>query len=128
MEDEFLIADYLAMVLEDGGHEVVGMAGTAQEALDLLESGVTIDVVSLDVRLPGGMDGPELAALLRERGGPPFLFVTGSGDPLHRARCEAMSPLAILQKPIRPEAILNVLRGVERPRSSGHGATGDLGR
>jgi CheY-like chemotaxis protein len=114
VEDEFLIADYLATILEDGGHEVVGMAGTALEAVGIIDSGVTIDVVTLDVKLPGGMDGPELAAILRQRGGPPFLFVTGSGDPLHRARCEAMQPLAILQKPIYPETILTVLGGIER--------------
>jgi CheY-like chemotaxis protein len=107
VEDEFLIADYLAMVLEDGGHEVVGMAGTALEAVGIIDSGVTIDVVTLDVKLPGGMDGPELAAILRQpepvtnrKGGPP--------------RCEAMQPLAILQKPIYPETILTVLGGIER--------------
>lgn len=109
VEDEFLIADYLAAVLEDAGHRVAGMAATGEEALAILRSGRPIDVVSLDARLPGSMDGIHVAEELRARSGPPFLFVTGSGDPVFRARCEAVRPLAILQKPIDPDALLEVL-------------------
>ena len=116
VEDEFLIADYLALLLEDAGHEVAGMAATAAEALGILDGGTPVDVASLDVKLPGGMDGVELAAVLRARAGPPFLFVTGSGDPAFRARCEAERPLAILQKPVDPKALLVALsRVASRP-------------
>ncbi|MBL6456250.1 response regulator [Belnapia sp. T6] len=114
VEDEFLIADYLAMLLEEAGHQVVGTAATGEEALALLGGGVAADIVSLDVKLPGGMDGIGVAAWLRDRAGPPFLFVTGSGDPASRARCEAAGPLAILQKPVDPVALERVLAGVRR--------------
>jgi CheY-like chemotaxis protein len=111
VEDELLIADYLAMVIEDAGHEVAGTAATAREALEILER-EAVDVASLDVRLPGGMDGVQLASVLRQRGGPPFLFVTGSGDPEFRARCEAVKPQAILQKPISPAVFLSTLAAI----------------
>jgi CheY-like chemotaxis protein len=111
VEDELLIADYLAMVIEDAGHEVAGMAATADEALQILEC-EAVDVASLDVRLPGGMDGVELASVLLQRGGPPFLFVTGSGDPGIRARCEAAKPQAILQKPINPAVFVRTLADI----------------
>ncbi|WP_376094274.1 response regulator [Roseomonas sp. CCTCC AB2023176] len=109
VEDEFLIADYLAMLVEEAGHEVAGIAATAREALAILDSGVRVDVASLDVRIPGGMDGIELGEALRARGGPPFLFVTGSGEPATRRRCEALAPLAILQKPVNPPALIEAL-------------------
>lgn len=111
VEDELLIADYLGQVIEDAGHEVVGMASSVAEALRLLD-GAPVDLVSLDVKLPGGADGVDLAGMLRARGGPPFLFVTGSGDPACRARCEATGPLAILQKPVSPSALAAVLASV----------------
>jgi CheY-like chemotaxis protein len=109
VEDEFLIADYLVAVLEDAGHRIAGTAGTAEEALAILRQDRAIDVVSLDVKLPGAMDGVHIAEWLRAQAGPPFLFVTGSGDPAFRARCEAVRPLAILQKPIDPDMLLRVL-------------------
>jgi CheY-like chemotaxis protein len=112
VEDEFLIADYLVAVLEDAGHRVAGTAATAEEALAILGSGLPVDVVSLDVKLPGAMDGIEIAERLRAAAGPPFFFVTGSGDPAFRARCEAVRPLAILQKPIDPNMLLRALTKV----------------
>jgi two-component system, response regulator PdtaR len=112
VEDEFLIADYLVSVLEDAGHRVAGTAATAEEALEILGRAPDIDVVSLDVKLPGPMDGIDVAQWLRAQAGPPFLFVTGSGDPAFRARCEAVRPLAILQKPIDPGMLLRVLAKV----------------
>jgi CheY-like chemotaxis protein len=112
VEDEFLIADYIASLVEDAGHHVVAVASTAREALEQIFGGAAVDVVSLDVKIPGGMDGVELAAALRERGGPPFLFVTGSGEPATRARCVALSPIAILQKPIDPAMFAAALNGL----------------
>ncbi len=109
VEDEFLIADYLSAVLEDAGHVVAGTAATGEEALAALDGGLIVDVVSLDLKLPGGMNGIGIAEQLRARSGPPFLFITGSGDPTSRALCEAMQPLAILQKPIDPDRLLKVL-------------------
>ncbi|MBY0338718.1 MAG: response regulator [Acetobacteraceae bacterium] len=114
VEDEFLIADYFAGLVEDAGHEVVATVATARETLDLLAAGTEADVVSLDVKIPGGMDGVELGTALRERGGPPFFFVTGSGEPMTRRRCEALSPLAILQKPVDPAAFAAVLQSLRR--------------
>jgi len=114
VEDELLIADYIALLLEEAGHEVAGMAATAAEALRILDDGTAaVDVASLDVKLPGGVDGVELAAQLLERSGSPFLFVTGSGDPQTHARCRAMRPIAILQKPVDPEALRAALTSVK---------------
>ena len=118
VEDEILIADYLALLLEDAGHEIAGTAFTAKEALEVLDGSDPVDLVTLDVRLPGGMDGVQLAEILNERSGPPFLFITGSGDPVHRARCEAAAPLAILQKPVRPEALWEVVETAARAQSA----------
>jgi CheY-like chemotaxis protein len=110
VDDEFLIADYIALLLKEAGHMVIGPAGSAAEALDLLGSGAAADVAVLDIKLPGGMDGIALAAEIARRHGPlPVVFASGSGDPTTRHRAEAASPIGFLQKPIEPSTLLRVL-------------------
>jgi CheY-like chemotaxis protein len=92
VDDEFLIADYIAMLLEEAGHIVVGPAGSASEALAMLQRDGAADAAVLDIRLPGGMDGIELAAEIHRRHGPmPIVFASGSGDPTTRQRAEAVT-------------------------------------
>jgi CheY-like chemotaxis protein len=64
VEDEVLQRMMLADDLADAGFHVV-QAANAAEALDVLQSGVSLDVVITDVRMPGGIDGLELAAQAR---------------------------------------------------------------
>lgn len=110
VDDELLIADYVALLLEEAGHVVIGPAGSAPEALDLLQRSAAVDAAVLDIKLPGRMDGIALAAEIVRRHGPvPFIFASGSGDPTTRQRAEAAAPLAFLQKPIEPDALLRAL-------------------
>jgi CheY-like chemotaxis protein len=119
VEDEMLIADYLALLIEEAGHAVLGPAATAAEALAILRDGPP-DVAVLDVKLPGGMDGIELAAEIRRRhAGLPVVFASGSGDPTTRSRIEAAGALAFLQKPVDPVALLAALTRAARGGNSG---------
>jgi two-component system, response regulator PdtaR len=65
VEDEILIRLMIAEALRDAGFGVVE-AGTADEALAILEKDTPVDLVFSDVRMPGTMDGIALAALLRK--------------------------------------------------------------
>lgn len=111
VEDEVLIADYIAGVLEEAGHRVAAIADSVDAALAVLER-APADVAVLDVRLKGDADGVELAAELRRRFHMPFLFISGSGDPATLRRMTAVQPLAFLQKPFRPDQLLAALRAV----------------
>ena len=111
VDDELLIADYIASVLEEAGHTVVGMAATADQALKLLrETGA--DVALLDITLKGASDGVELARAIRREHRLPYIFISGSGDPQTRQRAEDTNPLAFLQKPFKDAQLLAVLMGV----------------
>lgn len=52
-DDHALVRDGLASLVAAWGHEVVGMAGNADEAIALSEETVP-DLVLMDVRMPGG--------------------------------------------------------------------------
>jgi CheY-like chemotaxis protein len=76
VEDEFIVAMDLASRLEDLGAEIVGPAGTVEDALALVETqGGRLDGSVLDINLHGARVYPvadRLAAL-----GLPFVFTTG---------------------------------------------------
>ena len=63
VEDEVLIRMALAEALRRQGFVTIE-ACNAAEALDVVEAGVTPDVLLTDVVLPGHMDGIRLAALM----------------------------------------------------------------
>jgi DNA-binding LytR/AlgR family response regulator len=76
VEDDYLIAADLASSLEELGAEVVGPAGTVEDALELVQrSGETLDGAVLDINLREQRVYPVATALARHR--VPFVFVTG---------------------------------------------------
>lgn len=97
VEDEALVADYLADVVEEAGHIVVHAVATGEQAVALLEAG-GIDLAILDISLKGPMTGIEVAGTARARG-IPHLFISGSGDPATRTAALATQPRGFLLKP-----------------------------
>lgn len=76
VEDEYLIASELAWTLEDAGAEVVGPAGTVEDALSLVErEGDRLDGALLDVNLRGERVFPVAEALATRK--VPFVLTTG---------------------------------------------------
>jgi CheY-like chemotaxis protein len=116
VDDEALVADYVADLVEEAGHEVIGIAATGEKALEYLERS-DIDLAILDIRLKGRLTGIDLAQTTRARA-IPHLFITGSGDPSTREAAEATKPLAILQKPFSQERLVSLLgQMAQRDRS-----------
>ena len=94
VEDEYMVADHIGMLLEDFGCEVAGVASTVAEALDLIGS-VALDGVLLDGNLNGDSSAP-VAVELRSRS-IPFLVATGYGR--LELNAEALNGAPRLAKP-----------------------------
>jgi CheY-like chemotaxis protein len=77
VEDEVLVRMSLAEQLRNAGY-VVLEASNADEALDLLQ-GQRVRVVLSDIRMPGRMDGVELARAIRAQH-PEIKIVLASGE------------------------------------------------
>jgi CheY-like chemotaxis protein len=114
VEDEALVADFVADLVEEAGHEVVGITATGQRAVELLD-GEGIDLAILDITLKGTMTGIEVAGVARERR-VPHLFISGSGDPATRAAALATGPVSFLLKPFNQDTLLHVLAGLATDR------------
>lgn len=64
VEDDMLIALDLQTTLEDLGYQVTSVVSTGKEGIQELERS-DVDLVLMDVRLAGELDGIETAKLIR---------------------------------------------------------------
>lgn len=110
VEDEALIRLALVVEFEEGGFEV-HEAGSADEAIRLLEAGRGVAAVVTDARMPGGMDGLGLAAWMAEhRPGLPVVIVSGF---VTSSEAAGLNPAvaAVLSKPYKPSDVVHLVAG-----------------
>lgn len=100
VEDEPIVADDLAAALGRLGHDVPTIAATGQDAIRAVERDAP-DLVFMDIRLRGPMDGIDAAARIRARADVPVVFLTADADPETVRRACGASPYGYLLKPFR---------------------------
>jgi DNA-binding response OmpR family regulator len=122
VEDEYFVALDAENALSDAGFTVVGIAATAEEAVEMAEA-ERPEVVLMDIRLVGARDGIDAAAEIRRRLGISSLFATAHSDVNTRARGDgAAVPLGWLTKPYTPaELVAAITAAVARARRGAAG-------
>ncbi|NMA97107.1 MAG: PAS domain S-box protein [Phyllobacteriaceae bacterium] len=101
VEDDARVRRLTVARLEELGFATL-VAGDALEALTVLQSGATIDLVFTDLVMPGGMSGYELAHRVAENWpGMKVLLTSGYADELVRRDEDAIAHLKVLSKPYR---------------------------
>jgi len=111
-EDERLIALALRLGLESQGYEVVGVAGTGTEALNLF-SLASPHIVLMDVRMPG-MDGIDATRALMQEHPACVVIVSGSREPSQIARAERAGAMDYVVKPFEAHQMRPVLERAQR--------------
>jgi DNA-binding NarL/FixJ family response regulator len=104
VEDEMLTALEVQDLLEDLGHEVLGVAGDAASARALAASGAELAIV--DVNLRDGPTGREIASELA-RAGVSILFVTAHPGLISQA---VEGAVGVLPKPLANEELEQAVR------------------
>ena len=107
VEDEALLLLSLGDDLRDAGY-VVHEAFNAAQALQVLVAQPGIQLVFTDVDMPGGMDGLELSALVRQRW-PAIDVVVTSGKAVPTSGAVPQSCVS-LPKPYTTDSLLSVMR------------------
>ncbi|MCR9254857.1 MAG: ATP-binding protein [Alphaproteobacteria bacterium] len=98
-EDDAISRMLIQSVLEEEGHSIVTATNGAQ-ALDMVASGLPIDVVIMDMNMPV-MDGSEATARIkRERPDLPILALTADAVPRNRSLYLRSGLDAFLTKPV----------------------------
>lgn len=115
VEDEYFVALEAEQCLEEAGFTVVGVADTAELALELARSEQP-EIVVMDIRLSGTRDGVDAAIELRSQLDVPCIFATAHADAGTRKRAEKARACGWLQKPYSSNALIEVLnRALFRP-------------
>jgi len=102
VEDEGLIAHDIARRLESQGHEVLGPASTAEEALALAPGA---EIVLMDIRIDGARDGIDAALEIRARYHLPVIFLTAHADRATLERAKQAGPFGYIVKPLGPASL-----------------------
>ncbi len=105
VEDEALISEVVSERLEGIGCKVVGIADSGMTAI---EAAVRLrpDLILMDVRLVGPVDGIEAAAAIQEKLAVAIVFLTAHADEITLRRAEATSGVGYVLKPIHFESLL----------------------
>ncbi|AMN44070.1 response regulator [Rhodoplanes sp. Z2-YC6860] len=95
VDDDDAVREVTASMLRDMGYVVVE-AGSGGAALEVVQSGIQLELVLLDFAMPG-MNGAELARQIQiKRPTLPFLFITGFVD---QSELSGVSEAFIVRKP-----------------------------
>ncbi len=98
VEDENIVAADLALSLTHLDYTVVGTTGSGEEAL-VLAAQVRPDLVLMDIRLQGELDGIETAREMRERLHVPVVFLTANSEDEMFHRAMQVGPFGYVLKP-----------------------------
>jgi two-component system, NtrC family, response regulator HydG len=104
VEDQFIEANNIRLVLRDAGYAVLPMASSVAQALGILQH-ESADLVLLDISLEGQQSGIDLAKNLKGRG-LPFVYLSANSDKSTLDNAKETEPYGFLVKPLRKKDVL----------------------
>ena len=117
VEDEGIVADDIAKCLEDDGFEVTYIAASAGDAIKAAAADIP-DLVLMDIRIQGELDGIETAESLHQRFGCAIAYLTAHGDRDTIERAKKTLPVGFLLKPFKPAELLTMVEfGIAKARA-----------
>ena len=99
VEDEAITAMATGAMLKRLGHKVSAAVSSGKAALEAFHRDHP-DLILMDIRLDGDMDGIETATLLRQDTDVPVVFLTAYVDDKTRSRAAEVHPMAFIPKPL----------------------------
>ncbi len=105
VEDELIIAEDIKEILENAAYEVVGVAASSDETLQLLTT-IMPDILLMDVSIKGNIDGIQLANTIRERFDLPFIYITSYTTKSVLERAKLTKPYGYIVKPYKEQDVL----------------------
>lgn len=116
MDDEPMIRDMAKQMLENGGYDVV-LAEHGEEAIEKYSAfqvqGKNIDLVIMDLTIPGGMGGKDaIREILEIHPGVKAVVASGySNDPI-MANCEQYGFVAAISKPYQKQELFKLIHSI----------------
>lgn len=102
-EDDFLVRKKTVHILKQEGYQVVGQAGTGQEALSLAES-LKPDIILMDINMPE-IDGLEATRLIQKRCPTPVVILSAHETMDLVDKASLVGAGAYLTKPLQAKEV-----------------------
>ncbi len=109
VEDEGVVAMEMERLLVSMGYSVCGVAATGEAALRLAQDN-DVELVIMDIRLRGKLDGISTAKALQERSNPAVVFVTAHSNASTLERAKAIEPFGYVIKPFDQRSLLATIQ------------------
>jgi len=98
VEDDNVSALLLKKALEKNHHEILGIAATGEEALEMMDD-CLVDLVMMDINLGGELDGIKTTEIINEKYDIPVVYLTASSDEETLQKIAGTNPSAYVIKP-----------------------------
>ena len=108
VEDERIVARDLQQTLAELDYDAFAIASSAEQAI-ARASETCPDLVLMDIRIRGNLDGIATAQILRERFGVPVIYLTAHSDNATLERAKITEPHGYLIKPVKPAELRSAI-------------------
>ncbi|MBN2415308.1 response regulator [bacterium] len=108
VEDESITAEDIVQRLEKMGYAVTGISSTGEEAVALADASPP-DLVLMDVKIKGAIDGIETANIIRGKHDVPVVYLTAYSDAITRSKIETSEPYGLMMKPFQDSELQGVI-------------------
>ncbi|MBA4418959.1 MAG: hypothetical protein C0392_13790 [Syntrophus sp. (in: bacteria)] len=98
VEDERIVAKDIEERLRELGYKVAGIASTGEKAIEKSEA-MHPDLVLMDIKLKGDMDGIHTAETIKNRFNIPVIYLTAFADEATLERAKVTEPFGYILKP-----------------------------
>lgn len=99
VEDEMIIALLLERMVENLDHQVVDKVTSGEEAISAAKKHQP-DLILMDIRLKGEMDGIEAMLRIHEMSTIPVIYISGNTDTINQEKIKQTEYIEFLSKPI----------------------------
>src|ERR1700760_1568099 len=107
VEDQFIEANNLALILEKAGYSICTIARSVPEAMQILDEELP-EIVLLDIYLDGPQTGIDLAYRLLDRN-IAYVFLSANSNQQTLNAVKATNPYGFLVKPFRKKDVIVML-------------------
>lgn len=98
VEDDMIISLVVENMVKKLGHKVVGKAVSGEEAISIAKQEPP-DILLMDIRLKGDLDGIDTVARIKESINPKVIYLTGNSDRLNLERAQGTEFAGLIVKP-----------------------------
>ncbi|MEJ8566509.1 response regulator [Elongatibacter sediminis] len=114
VDDSAFARSSLQIIVEGGGHKVIGRASNGEEAVDLFNE-LKPELVTLDFLMAGETGDQVLERLLDITPDARVIMISGMGDPAIQEKAMAAGAKCFLPKPFKKGEVLNSIDRVLQP-------------